>query len=258
METSSLPTSDKSQPLAELSTTESDEERMRRALADLGGEHQRARFSPPRPVAAGAPAASQPGHSGPRSRAEPGPAAKWSQPARPQLSSSGLQNGSGPRRNRFAGSADVPVVHLPLGPGRERGRSEPVAPPDHQAAPARPATDDRPLREAHAKLDAVCSQLGLAELKLKDALELIRRQEVDIAALQATIGAQQTELVAAAARAGDRDDQPAAPSPEALPEGQALRKNPVGRPRGPAKIADAARRKPAREPKPVKWWIKSS
>ncbi len=260
-----MPISDKSQPLAtDASTTESDEERMRRALADLGGDNHRARFAPPRPVAAGspaAPAAAQPGHSGPRSRAEPGQAApKWSPPARPQLSSSGLQSGSGPRRNRFAGSADVPVVHLPLGPGRERGRSEPAAAPDLQAAPARPQADDRPLREAQAKLDAVCSQLGLAELKLKDALDLIRRQEVDIAALQATIGAQQAELAAVARAApGGRDDQAAAPLHEAMPDGPAVKKNPVGRPRGPARTADAAaRRKPLREPKPVKWWIKSS
>lgn len=264
-----MPISDKSQPLTtDVSTTESDEERMRRALADLGGEGQRARFTPSRPVAAGLgtpPAGLQPGQSGPRPRAaELGqPAPKWSQPNRPQLSSSSLQGGSGPRRNRFAGSADVPVVHLPLGPGRERGRSEPVALPEHQAATARPVVDDRPLREAQAKLDTVCSQLGLAELKLKDALELIRRQDADIAALQATVNAHQAELAAtAAARAAppsDRVDPLAASAREAMPNGQTTRKNPVGRPRGPAKTADAAaRRKPAREPKPVKWWIKSS
>lgn len=189
---------------------------------------------------------------------------KWNQPARPQLSS-GLQGSSGPRRNRFAGSADVPVVHLPLGPGRERGRSEPVALPDHQAAaPARPPADDRLLRESQAKLDAVCSQLGLAELKLKDALELIRRYEADIAALQATVSAQQAELAAtsaalAAAAPSERGERPDKPSHEAVPDVQAIRKNPVGRPRGPAKtVDDATRRKPAREPKPVKWWIRSS
>ncbi len=236
---------------------------MRRALADLGGEG-RARFAPSRPAAGGlsaAPASAQPGQAASRPRvADAGQSApKWNQ-GRPQLSSSGPQGGAGPRRNRFAGSADVPVVHLPLGPGRERGRSEPAALPDLQPAPARAPADERPLREAQAKLDAVCSQLGLAELKLKDALETIRRQEVDTAALQATIATQQAELatLAAAAPAGSRDEPPAAPR-EAVADGQIVRKNPVGRPRGPAKTADAAaRRKPACEPKPVKWWIKSS
>ena len=105
--------------------------------------------------------------------------------------------------------------------------------------------DERPLREAQSKLDAVCSQLGLAELKLKDALEVIRRQEADIAALQATVLAQQSERATGSIA---QDDQTPA-SPE--------EKKSVGRPRGSAKTTDAARpSKPMREPKPVKWWIK--
>lgn len=204
---------------------------MRRALNDLGMDAQRGR---PAPSPSARPAAST-------------PLAAGQQNARAQ--SNAQHGGIGPRRNRFAASADVPVVHLPL--GRGVGRTGRPAGPDPlaglgelaaapEAAPRAP--DDHALREVQDRLDRLQAHLHNTQLKLDEALAALQARDTEIAVLQARLEA-------------PPDPQPI-PEPPPAPAQPAQSARTARLSRDTPRAEKVARVKPGREPKPVRWWIK--
>ncbi len=200
---------------------------MRRALDDLGVNDQRPSRAAPPSLSPRQPAALSSGtsHNGARPQG--------AQPA-----------GSAARRNRFAGSADVPVVHLSLGRGLGRsGRSgvqDPLGGLGETApaadTPLRPPADDRVVRDMQTRLDSLQTHLHHTQMALEEAQVTLQQRDDELAALKASMQAP------SARQHTDNVFAPEAVS--SLPETK------------PARIARSQRPKVVREPKPVRWWIK--